>query len=183
MRLLKCVFTILSWPIYVCIILYLAIAAPVLLGWRPVIVLSGSMEPTLQVGSIIYYKQAFFEQIQEGDVITFLAGNEGDMVTHRVVKKQEISRNFVTKGDANETEDPTPVSYEAVVGKATSFCIPYAGVFVSMGRRKSVIAGMAAILILGMLADAAVKRMDVLGKEQRDCEKAKQTGEYSDEKR
>ena len=110
MNVLKQLFNILSWPVYLCIAGYLLIAAPMLAGYRPVVVLSGSMEPAFPVGSVIYYKAASFEQIQEGDPITFHAGEDGSLVTHRVVEKQELSRDFITRGDANETADPNPVS-------------------------------------------------------------------------
>lgn len=148
------IFSILSWPVYICIVLYLAIAAPILLGWRPVVVLSGSMEPTFHVGSIIYYKQVPFDQIQEGDPITFYIGDDGSMVTHRVVEKQAISQQFITKGDANEGNDPNPVKFQSVAGKATSFSLPYAGKFVEFGKQKPVIIIMALILILGIGLDS-----------------------------
>ena len=126
MNVLKQLFNILSWPVYLCIAGYLLIAAPMLAGYRPVVVLSGSMEPTFPVGSVIYYKAASFEQIQEGDPITFHAGEDGSLVTHRVVEKQELSSDFITKGDANETADPNPVSYDRVAGRASDVKIPYA---------------------------------------------------------
>ena len=53
MNVLKQLFNILSWPVYLCIAGYLLIAAPMLAGYRPVVVLSGSMEPTFPVGSVI----------------------------------------------------------------------------------------------------------------------------------
>ncbi len=147
---------ILSWPVYLCIIAYLLIAAPLLAGYRPVVVLSGSMEPTYHVASVIYYKQAPFEQISEGDAITYQAG-EDSLVTHRVAEKLEVTRQFITKGDANPTQDPNPVSYENVVGKALPFSIPYAGYFVDFGKKPAVIGVMALILIGGMAADWLVK--------------------------
>lgn len=152
MKYLKQFFNILSWPIYICIAAYLLIAAPLVLGYRPMVVLSGSMEPTYHVGSVIYYKATPFERISEGDAVTYRAG-ESSLVTHRVTEKHEITREFVTKGDANNTEDPNPVSYDDVVGKAAKISIPFAGYFVTIGKRPAVIAVMAVILVLGMLLD------------------------------
>ncbi|MCD8371031.1 MAG: signal peptidase I [Clostridiales bacterium] len=152
MKYLKLLFTILSWPVYLCIAAYLLIAAPLVGGYKPVIVLSGSMEPTYHVGSIIYYKACSFEAINEGDPITFGSG-EDSLVTHRVVEKHEISREFVTKGDANNTADPNPVPYSRVVGKASNISIPYAGYFVTYGRQPLVIGAMGMILVLGILFD------------------------------
>ena len=144
MNVLKQLFNILSWPVYLCIAGYLLIAAPMLAGYRPVVVLSGSMEPAFPVGSVIYYKAASFEQIQEGDPITFHAGEAGSLVTHRVVEKQELSRDFITRGDANETADPNPVSYDRVAGRASD---------VTYGRTPQAIGVMGGILVIGILLD------------------------------
>ncbi len=152
MRYLKLLLNILCWPVYLCIAFYLLIAAPMVLGYRPVVVLSGSMEPTYHVGSIIYYKQTPFEDIDVGDPITYQAG-EDSLVTHRVTQKMEISREFITQGDANNTEDPNPVSYDRVVGRAAKISLPYMGVLVNYGRRPAVIGVMVVILALGFLAD------------------------------
>lgn len=159
MKYLKLFFNILSWPIYICIALYLLIAAPLVLGYRPVVVLSGSMEPTYHVGSIIYYKSVSFDQIEEGDPITFHAGEDA-LVTHRVVEKRAISQEFVTKGDANDTADPNPVSFSDVAGKASAITIPGAGYFVTFGKRPVVIGLMAAILILGMVTDSMTEKSE-----------------------
>lgn len=153
MRYIKRFLDILSWPVYLCIAAFLLIAAPLAAGCHPVVVLSGSMEPTYPVGSVIYYRQAAFDEIAAGDPITFRAGEDGALVTHRVAEKLEASQEFVTKGDANETADPSPVSYASVVGKALELKIPYAGYFVTFGKRPAVIAVMALILIMGMAVD------------------------------
>lgn len=153
MKYIKQLFNILSWPVYICIIAYLMIAAPFLAGYRPVVVLSGSMEPTYHVGSIVYYKETPFERIEEGDAITFQAGSDGALVTHRVVEKQAISQTFVTQGDANDGPDPNPVSYNQVVGKTAKWTVPYAGYFITFGKQPVVIGIMAAILIIGMVLD------------------------------
>ncbi len=157
MKLVQKILNILSWPVYICIAAYLLIAAPMVAGCRPVVVLSGSMEPTYHVASVIYYKSAPFNKINNGDPITFRAG-ENSLVTHRVVEKREGAQEFVTKGDANPTNDPNPVSYQNVVGKALPFSIPYAGYFVDFGKKPVVIGVMAVILIGGILTDQLVKK-------------------------
>ena len=154
MKLLKHMFSFLSTIVLICIVGFLLIAAPLVAGYKPVIVLSGSMEPAFHVGSIIYYKQAAFADIQEGDPITFYVGDDGTMVTHRVIKINEQTQEFMTQGDANETPDPAPVSYGRVAGKAASFCIPYAGYYVSYGRKAPVIVLMAAILVMNIVIDS-----------------------------
>ncbi|MCI8837560.1 MAG: signal peptidase I [Hungatella sp.] len=153
MKTAKTVTNILSAAVYICILGFLAIAAPMVAGYRPVVVLSGSMEPTYGVGSVIYYKSVPFEQIQVGDPITFRGSEGGAMVTHRVVEKDESARAFGTEGDANGSRDPGMVPYENVVGRATQFCIPYAGYFVNFGKQPASIAVLAVILASGMIVD------------------------------
>ena len=45
---------------------------PGVLGFRPVIVLSGSMEPAIQTGDMILLHKADSSQLKEGDVICIL---------------------------------------------------------------------------------------------------------------
>lgn len=153
MKYLRTLFTILSWPVYICIAAYLLIAAPLILGYHPVVVLSGSMEPAFPVGSIIYYKETPCDKIQAGQIITFHAGDGGSLVTHRVVENRQLSGEFITKGDANNTEDPNPVAYQDVAGRAAERAIPFAGYFVTYGKHPLAIGVMGGILVLGILFD------------------------------
>lgn len=79
------------------------------------VVTSGSMEPTFGKGSIIMAK------VQEGyranDVITF--SRNGKYITHRIVGEVSVGsvKYFITKGDANLTEDFDLVSREQIVGR------------------------------------------------------------------
>lgn len=158
MRGIKRILDILGGLIYVCIISCLLIAAPMIAGYRPVVVLSGSMEPVYKVGSVIYYKAQPFEKIEVGDAITF-RGIGGDvLVTHRVVEKHPESWTFETQGDANGSRDPAQVSYQQVVGKASSFCIPYAGYFINYVKQPLAIFVMTLILLAGMATDYFVKK-------------------------
>lgn len=160
MNILKTAFNFLSTIVLICIIGFLLIASPMVAGYKPVMVLSGSMEPAFHVGSVIYYKQTPFSQIQVGDPLTFYAGEDGAMVTHRVIEKDEQAQEFRTQGDANETPDPNPVSFDRVAGKATSFCIPYAGYYISYGRQIPVIVLMGAILVMNMVIDSLFPDQD-----------------------
>ena len=146
MKILNYLFKGLSWIVIAVIVMYMAIAAPLIMGFRPVVVLTGSMQPTFPVGSIVYYHKCAFEDLQEGDPITFKA--EDALVTHRITTVNGISRTVVTKGDNNPTEDPAPVEENQIVGKTTKFAIPFAGYFVTYGKKPVAIALMAAILLI-----------------------------------
>lgn len=96
-------------------------------------VLSGSMRPTFNVYDMIVDKTVNSNDLQTGDVITM---REGDaLVTHRIVKIEEKDgkKSFVTRGDANNVEDQTPVAPEQVQAKYL-FRIPYMGLVLSRIR-------------------------------------------------
>ncbi len=139
----------LSFVVYAIILATLLIAAPMLLGYQSVMVISGSMEPDYPVGSITYYKAADFEDIGVGDVITFDLG-ETSLATHRVVAVVESAQAFTTKGDANETNDVNPVSYDKIQGKTLNFAIPFAGYFITYVKSAVVIIPCAIILIIDL---------------------------------
>ena len=160
MKILKLIMNILTGAVYLCIFGYLAIAAPLLLGHHPVVVLSGSMEPTYHVGSVIYYKPAPFADINVGDPITFRSSEDAAMVTHRVVEKDEANQAFGTEGDANGSRDPGMVPYANVVGRASSFCIPFAGYFVSMGRQPAFIIVIVGVIIASIIFDKLYEKVE-----------------------
>lgn len=97
-----------------------------LVGLRPLVVLSGSMEPTYHVGSMIYVKSVDPESIEVGDPITFLINEDLDMATHRVIEIDAENQHFYTKGDANDAADGAPVHFNNLVGKPI-FSIPKLG--------------------------------------------------------
>lgn len=98
---------------------------PKLMGYQEMAVLSGSMEPNIHVGAIVYVKETSFDDIEEEDVITYrLSG--GTYVTHRVVEIDEEAQTVITKGDANEDVDSSPVAAEQIAGKA-AFNVPLIG--------------------------------------------------------
>lgn len=98
-------------------------------------VTSGSMEPAYDTGSLIYLKKIDTSQLKKGDVITF-AQAENMVVTHRIAKVTERSGElwFITKGDANDTEDASPVYYKNVIG-SPAFQIPLIGYVITFAKQ------------------------------------------------
>lgn len=104
---------------------FLVLMVPRFWGITPDIVLSGSMEPAIQTGSICFVdRKANRNQIEVNDIISYRLSDEA-LVLHRVID-YDANGNFITKGDANESEDFFPISPEQIVGKAI-FSIPYIG--------------------------------------------------------
>lgn len=82
-----------------------------LLGWQLQHVESGSMSPTYPVGSLLVTAQVDPADVEVGMPIVFEDPREpGRLVTHRVVGVAPGSElMFLTRGDANATNDPAPV--------------------------------------------------------------------------
>lgn len=94
---------------------------PSVLGVTPMVVQSGSMsgsaEDHIEVGDLIFVGKADPAQLKEGDVIAFMEGSI--VVTHRIVEIQTDAsgrRSFITKGDANNVADQSPVPEDRLVG-------------------------------------------------------------------
>ena len=124
MEFLKKIIHVLSNICYLLIAIYILIIAPKLFGYNPIVVLSGSMRPKYDVGTIIYYKQASKEEIKVGDVVTFML-NEKQVVTHRI--NRIIDTKYETKGDANKTADVNLIEFKNILGKVATVTIPYLG--------------------------------------------------------
>jgi len=101
---------------------------PAIAGYQMYVVLSGSMNPAFDTGSLVFVKPIEPAAITEGDIITFSSsGDATRLTTHRVVGiNQDDSLSFVTRGDANNVNDPNPVPAENVVGRVTG-SVPYIG--------------------------------------------------------
>ncbi len=125
---LNCISTIL---VTAAVILALLLGGGRLIGLQIYAVLSGSMEPTYHVGSLIYVKKVDDPtKIEEGTPITFML-SEDTIATHRVVgvvpDEQDPSVvRYRTKGDANDAEDGGLVHYKNVIGTPV-FTIPGLG--------------------------------------------------------
>ena len=110
------------------VLLAVALVGVRLVGFQVFTVLSGSMEPTYHVGSLIYVKSVDYKELEPGDVITFML-DENTVATHRIVEVVP-DENDRTKGDANDAEDGGLVHYKNVIGTPV-FTIPKLGYFAS----------------------------------------------------
>lgn len=97
----------------------LKVDVPMIGGYSALIVLSGSMEPTIMTGEVIVIRSE--PEYEVGDILTYREGSI--LVTHRIV--DETTTTFTTRGDANNTNDD-PIEKTQAIGK-TIFHIPYLG--------------------------------------------------------
>lgn len=134
----------------------LAVGLPKLFGVRPFAVLSGSMTPAVGVGDLVFTQPTAFDDLHEGDVITFVLNDNLDVATHRVVAIDRDQQLITTKGDANSAVDGNPVWYPNVVG-VVKFDIPklgYALNWLSVTSNKIMaITAVAAAFVIALIID------------------------------
>lgn len=111
--------------LYILILIYLAIFIPTFWGHKPLVVISGSMEPTLTVGGLLYYEKIDIDDFEKGDILVF--ETKEHIISHRIIDRKD--EGFITKGDANTSIDSRAVNINQVLGKGTNWSIPYLGYF------------------------------------------------------
>lgn len=89
---------------------------PSFFGWKPFIVLSGSMETQISAGDIVVVKEIDTQNLKKGDIIAF---KEDDVViTHRIdeVEEKDGQVQYITKGDNNKAQDISSVLPNQIEG-------------------------------------------------------------------
>lgn len=144
---LRLTINVVTW-LLIGVVLCLAIllAGLRLFGYDIYTVLSGSMEPDIKTGSLVYVKEVQSFTLKEGDTITFMKGNKDTIVTHRIysIDEQDGQLRFYTyginnfqrdengeplrgsNGEIQYTMDIEPVHERNVLGEA-QFTVPYLG--------------------------------------------------------
>lgn len=95
---------------------------PKVFGHSVMKIVSGSMETEIPEGSYILIKEIDPAEVKEGDVITFFSSDYaiyGLPNTHRVVEPPIVTDGgieFVTRGDANPTNDKVTASGDRLIG-------------------------------------------------------------------
>lgn len=127
-------------------------------GYKPLIVLSGSMEPVIFPGDIVVVRETPAEKLQEGDIVAFL--REKTLITHRIIKIDDTDKQlkYYTKGDNNNADDNFAVTENMLEGKYV-FRIPrlgHAAIFIQ--KPAGIILFVAVPLILFILYDIFRRR-------------------------
>ena len=132
-RALKRAGNVLSTLLLVAVLLLaVALAGVRLFGLTPFAVVSGSMEPELPVGCLVYVKKVPAEEIEVGDAISFVLNEDLVVATHQVRDIDLESGRFYTQGINNRDEagnilpDGSPVLFENYLGKVVAH-IPLLG--------------------------------------------------------
>ena len=143
--------------IYVFLLIYLIIFIPKLFGYNPLVVISGSMEPTLKVGGLLYYEEIDINDFKEKDILVYELKDH--IISHRVI--EHLDNGFITKGDANNSYDSSIVSDNQVLGRGTNWSIPFLGYYADfIFRHKYILKILLSIGIIDLFVDYLIKRKE-----------------------
>lgn len=102
----------------------LGYSVPRIFGYSFINILSGSMEPTVSAGDLVICKA--YDSYGEGDAVLFEDDNY--LILHRIVGTDKKTGEFVTKGDANNTNDKGTIKAAAIHGKMKKVLPGWGGV-------------------------------------------------------
>lgn len=129
------------------------IVVPKATGARPLTVLSGSMVPTYDPGDVVIVRPVDAEDLPVGAVITFQpTSDDPRLTTHRIdsVVFGSEGRSYLTKGDANEVVDASPITPDQVKGEVW-YSVPLVGhvsMWLAGGSVRTVVDALAVGLLL-----------------------------------
>ena len=101
----------------------------VLLGLRPLVISSGSMRPTLQIGDVVVTRWVRADHLRDGNIVSFDdPGQRGLFITHRIrsIVDEGSSLRFETRGDANTISEIWAVPRRTLL-KRTAWKVPLVG--------------------------------------------------------
>ena len=114
---------------------------PKLFGVGEVVFLSGSMQPTIEVGSLgIVHEE---KNYKEGDIVTYI--KDRTLITHRI-KEIKSDKEIIVQGDANNIADE-PISKDMIEGRII-ITIPHMGSILQILKTPYGIAGVAGIGVI-----------------------------------
>lgn len=128
-------------------------SVPGIFGYKPFIVLSGSMESKIKTGDLVIVKEIDSTTLKKGNIIAF-RDSENLVTTHRIVKVIKTENRdvcFQTKGDANNTEDKDIVCSNSIEGKYQFKISKLGNVLLFIQKPLGFIIMMMSIFILGMI--------------------------------
>lgn len=132
--------------------LMLLILVPVVIGWRPYTVLTGSMRPVIQPGDVVMDRPQRASGLHVGDVVTFKdQTRKGRLVTHRI-RSIAHGREFTvveTRGDANNTSERWQVASDDPVGVVV-YTLPWIGHVSVLARTPLGLITLVVIPVLGI---------------------------------
>jgi len=134
------------------LVIALLLALPTVTGHRSLTVLSGSMEPTLETGSIVVDQVVSPTEARIGDIVTFSdPNNPGRTITHRLVKAKIVgdTAHMVTRGDANDASESWTIPADGEIGRVALHVPKLGYVRALIGSRNGYLVLMGLVMLLG----------------------------------
>ena len=128
-------------------------------------VLTGSMSPTINPGSLIIIEEYKENQVEVGDIVTFSGEQTDSIVTHRIVEEQNNGEYYVTQGDANNTVDSFPVRKDMIVGKVIIIIPALGSIMLFIQNNIFIVLGIIALIVLlSEIFKSSRKKAEVVSK-------------------
>lgn len=139
---------------------------PDFLGLKTFVIVSESMEPTINPGDAIFIKEVPQNELKENDIISFKDGNI--INTHRIVRINNDNGKitYTTKGDNNKNEDRIAVSYDKIEGKY-EFKLSKVGILIEIIKSKVTLVILLVILMLISYYQVRISKRKLKRKEER----------------
>lgn len=130
---------------------------PNFFGIKTYVIISGSMEPNLQIGDIVIVKKIEQEELKSGDVISYRQGQS--VITHRIAEviEKDGKVQYKTKGDNNNVEDSGSISYEMIEGKVVKHISKLGNIAIIL-QDKGTIIFIILLLYIYVLCNGAIKK-------------------------
>ena len=155
-KVLQCVVVaILVFLVFICISVFIQTRVnpnkiPSIFGYKPFVVLSGSMEAEIFKGDLAVTREVDIDTLQENDIVAFRDA-DNHVVTHRIVKIVEDSngKKLVTKGDNNSNNDSDMVNVKDVEGKYLFKLSGFGNLVMMMQEPLTLVVVLVVILVAG----------------------------------
>ena len=123
---------------------------PSIFGYKPFVVLSGSMETEIFKGDLAVTREVDAESLQKNDIVAFRDA-ENHVVTHRVVDIIDVNgeKKLVTKGDNNNSNDSDTVRMKDVEGKYLFKLSGFGNLVMMMQEPLTLVVVLVIILVVG----------------------------------
>ena len=176
LNVISVVIILLSIGVLLTVVLTKSGEAPNIMGYSLFRVMTGSMEPSIPVDSLIVVKRTAPEKLSEGDVISFYSRDPslyGEVNTHRIIEIQQEKGKyyFATKGDANNVEDRYVTHEEDLIGKVV-YSSHGLGLFVRLISNPLIFIPLIIVPLVVLVGQSLVESVRVAGKIAREEEEA-----------
>ncbi|WP_427337760.1 signal peptidase I [Caloranaerobacter sp. DY30410] len=129
---------------------------PSVFGIKFMTVLSGSMQPNVEVGDLVVIRPIVPKKIKKGDIITYRL-TDNIFITHRVIGIIHDNNEclFITKGDANNVKDDEKINSGQLVGKV--FLVIPNGGYILYFLKKSIVFTFLILILLIIFIRGEIK--------------------------